>query len=55
MPKFTIEAERIHWYTVEIEAPNEEAALDEVRGWISDDFDEYETNAQWTFDLVDHQ
>lgn len=50
--KFTIEATRIHYYTVEIEADNEDEALEEVRSWISDDFEDYETNAEWDFEVV---
>lgn len=52
MPKFIIEAERTHWYEVEIEAEDEYAAIEEIREWISDDFEDYEVNAQWAFEVV---
>ena len=50
MPKYLIEAKRTHWYEVTIEADTENAAIEEVRSWMADDFEEYETNAQWDFD-----
>lgn len=53
MAKFRIEATRIHWYEVEIEAVDEAAALNEINDWIADDFEEYETNAQWDFDVME--
>ena len=53
MPKFIIEATRTHWYTVEVEAEDEDAAYHELDDWISDDFEPYETNAQWDFDITE--
>jgi hypothetical protein len=51
MPKFIVEAERIHYYTVEIEAEDWHAAKAEIDEWVADDFEDYETNAQWTIDI----
>ena len=53
MPKFIIEATRTHWYTVEVEAEDEDAAYHELDDWISDDFEPYETNAQWDFEITE--
>ena len=51
MTKFIIDAKRVHWYTVELEAVDEDTALEEVRDWIAEDFEEYETRAEWNFDV----
>ena len=50
MTKYTIDAVRTHWYTVEVDAADEVAALDEVRDWMADDFEDYETRAEWNFE-----
>jgi hypothetical protein len=51
MPKYKVDAKRTHWYTVEVEAETEQEALEEVRDWLADDFEDFETNAQWDFDV----
>ena len=53
MPKFTIDATRTHWYTIEVEAEDEEDAYDKLNDWISDDFEPYETNAEWKFGVFE--
>lgn len=53
MPKFRIEAQRSHWYVVEIEATDEDAALAELDDWIADDFEPYETKAQWDIEVIE--
>lgn len=55
MPMFTIEATRTHWYEVEVEALNEEDAYRQLDEWIADDFEEYETNAQWEFNITEKE
>jgi uncharacterized protein YdhG (YjbR/CyaY superfamily) len=55
MTKYTINAQRTHWYTVEVEADSEREALDEVRDWIAEDFEESETRAQWDFDVEESE
>lgn len=52
MATYKIEAKREHWYTVEIEATDEADALEQIRDWISDDFEDYETRAQWDFEVI---
>lgn len=51
MPKFVIDAVRTHFYTVEIEAVDEDAAKEEIDLWVADDFEPYEKNAQWDIDI----
>ena len=53
MPKFIIEATRTHWYTVEVEAEDEDEAYTSLDDWIADDFEPYETNAQWDFEITE--
>jgi phosphotransferase system HPr-like phosphotransfer protein len=48
---FVIEATRSHRYSIEVEAKDEEEALASLDDWIADDFEEYETNAQWEFEV----
>lgn len=47
MPKYQLETKSIKHYTVVIEADSIEDAEEEIRGWIADDFEDYETNAEW--------
>lgn len=53
MPKYIIEATRTHWYSVEVDAVDELSAYAELDDWISDDFEDFETNAQWEFEVVE--
>lgn len=55
MSKYIINAQRTHWYTVEVEASSKQEALEEVRDWIADDFQDFETNAQWDFDIEESE
>jgi hypothetical protein len=52
MSKFKIEAKRTIWYEVEIDADDELDALAELDEWIADDFEDYETNGSWEFEVV---
>lgn len=47
MPKYTLDTKSIKHYTVTIEADSIEEAEAEVREWIADDFEPYETGAEW--------
>lgn len=51
MPKFDIHATRTHFYTVQVEAEDWHSAKAYLDDWIADDFEDYETNAQWDFDV----
>lgn len=55
MAKFTIEATRTHWYTVEVEATDEMDAISQLDDWMADDFEAYETNAQWNFEATEEE
>jgi hypothetical protein len=52
MSKFKIEAKRTIWYEIEINADDELDALAELDEWIADDFEDYETNGSWEFEVV---
>jgi len=49
MTKYIIQAVRTHWYEVEVDAVDELSAYAELDDWISDDFEPFETDAQWEF------
>lgn len=51
MTKYVIEATRTHYYTVEVEAENELDAMSRLDDWIADDFEPYQTSANWEFDI----
>lgn len=53
MSKFQIEAMLIKGYRVEVEAVDEEDAMRQIEDWIVDDFEPYETNAQWEFEVIE--
>lgn len=47
MPKYQLETKSIKYYTVTIEADSIEDAEAELRDWIADDFEDYETFGVW--------
>lgn len=51
MPKYAIYATRTNWYKVEVEATNKDQAYKQVEDWVSDDFEDYQTQAEWYFDV----
>lgn len=53
MAKYIVEAIRTIWYEVEIEAEDEVSAYAELDEWIADDFEEFETNGQWEFEITE--
>lgn len=53
MTKYVIEAERHHYYRVEIDAVSPDAAEEEVRDWIAEDFERYEIKAEWKFETYE--
>ncbi len=54
MPKYVIKAKRTHWYETTVEASSEMDAIDQVRDWLTDDWEEanLEVQAQWDFDAI---
>jgi hypothetical protein len=52
MPKYKIEALRKTWYEVTVEAEDEVSAYAELDDWIADDFEDFETNGSWEFEIV---
>jgi hypothetical protein len=54
MPEYVIKAKRTHWYEVTVEADGEMDAIDQVRDWMADDWEEanLEVQAQWDFDAI---
>jgi hypothetical protein len=54
MPKYLIKAKRTHWYEVTVEASGEIDATNQVRDWLTDEWEEanLEVQAQWDFDAI---
>jgi hypothetical protein len=54
MAKYVIKAKRTHWYKTTVEADGEMDAIDQVRDWMADDWEEanLEVQAQWDFDAI---
>ena len=50
MPKYLVTAYRIAEYQVEVEAENERSALESLDNWVSDDFEDYEVQVEWTLE-----
>jgi hypothetical protein len=55
MTKFKIEAKRTIWYEVEVEAEDEVGAYAELDDWMADDFEDYETNGSWEFEIIEEE
>jgi len=53
MAKFIVEAIRTQWFEVEIEAEDEVSAYAELDEWMADDFEDFETNTQWEFGVIE--
>lgn len=53
MPRFIIEATRIHNYEVEVEAEDELSAHAQLDDWIADDFEDFEVGASWEFNAIE--
>lgn len=51
MAKFEIVAKRLHTYVLVVEANSEEEAYHSMDDMIADDYEPFETNAQWDFDI----
>lgn len=49
MPKFIIEVTQINEFEVEVEANDEQHAIDLVRDFDGDEMLEYETDARWEY------
>lgn len=54
MAKYEIRARRTHWYEVIVEAGSEIEAIDQVRDWMADDWEDsnLEVQAEWDFDAT---
>lgn len=55
MTKFKIEAKSTKWFEVEVEAEDEVSAYAQLDGWISDDFEEFETGGLWEFEIIEEE
>jgi hypothetical protein len=55
MRKFKIEAKRTIWYEVEVEAEDEVGAYAELDDWMADDFEDFETNGCWEFEIIEEE
>jgi hypothetical protein len=54
MAKYEIQARRVHWYKVTIEADGEMDAIEQVRDWMAEDWEDanLEVQAEWNFDAI---
>lgn len=52
MPKYTVSATLTKTFEIEVEAADSAAAIASLDEWIADDFEEYETSAQWTMEAM---
>jgi hypothetical protein len=50
MAKYTITATLTKSYEIEVFATDPQNAIDQLNEWIADDFEDYETGAQWTME-----
>lgn len=50
MNTYTITATLTKTYEIKVEAATAAAALSSLDDWIADDFEGYETGAQWTME-----
>jgi hypothetical protein len=53
MPKYKITATLKRTYELTLEGDSELEAWQQTYEWISDDFDEYETDAVWDWDAME--
>lgn len=55
MPKYLVVASRSTEYQIEVEADNEESALEALDEWIADDFEPYTKHNQWDFEVQENE
>lgn len=53
MPKYKIQATLTRTYELTLDGDNELKAWEQTYDWISDDFDEYETDAVWDWNVLE--
>lgn len=47
MAKFLVKATSTKEYEIEVDAEDAGSAIDSLKEWISDDFEDYEVGARW--------
>jgi hypothetical protein len=50
MATYTITATLTKTYEIKVEAADSAAAIAELSDWIADDFEQFETGAQWVME-----
>ena len=48
--KYTITATLTKTYEIKVNATDPQNAIEQLNDWISDDFEEFETGAQWVME-----
>jgi hypothetical protein len=48
--KYTVTATLTKTYEIEVSATDPQNAIEQLNEWIEDDFENYETGAQWTME-----
>lgn len=49
--KYVVHATQTKEFEVPVEALNAAEALEKVQNWIQDDFEEFQTHAEWSMDV----
>jgi hypothetical protein len=52
MAKIKVYAKLMKTYEIEVEAEDSASAIASLDDWIADDFEAYETNAQWDLEAI---
>jgi hypothetical protein len=55
MNKYLVQAKLMKYYEVPVEAESREKALELINDFIAEDFEDFETNAQWDFEVEDNE
>ena len=55
MAKYFIEAYRTTTYEIEVEAVDEQEALESISEWIADDFEPHLVDNKWDFDVMEDE
>jgi hypothetical protein len=50
--KYTITATLTKTYEIKVNATDPQNAIDQLDEWISDDFEDFETDAKWEFKAI---
>ena len=52
MAKIKVYATLTKTYEIEVEADNTASAIESLNDWIADDFEDFETGAEWKMEAI---